>query len=293
MKILLFGKNGQVGWELNRSLLPLGEVVALGRKDSDFSDPESLRGICRKIMPDVIVNAAAYTNVEKAESEQELAHRVNAVAPGVLAEVGQSIKALMVHYSTDYVFDGTAEVPYRENAEPNPLNAYGRTKNDGEIAVRNACPRHLIVRTSWVYSSRGRNFVRSMIDLMNKKEVLHIVDDQIGAPTWARYIADASTSMIGSVMNSNQASADDMFGTYHLSSSGNCSWYDLTTKIRLLLEKNGFSRPVEILPTTTEEYKIAARRPLYSVLDNEKIHRFFAVNQVNWEYALELCLAEM
>ena len=293
MRILLFGRNGQVGWELNRSLLALGELVATGRGDIDLSDSANLRRLVNEVKPDVVVNAAAYTNVDQAESEQELAHRINAVAPGILAETCQNTGALLVHYSTDYVFDGTAAEPYSENDQPKPVNIYGQTKNDGELAVRNACDRHLIIRTSWVYASRGKNFVRTMMDLMNKKEVLHVVDDQVGTPTWARYIADASAEMIRAVIAGDELSAEEMYGTYHVSCAGSCTWYDLAMAIRTQLEQKGFSRSVEILKVTSEAYETAARRPGYTVLDNGKVHRQFEIHQAGWEQALGLCLAEL
>ena len=190
MKILLFGKNGQVGWELNRSLQPLGEIVVLDIEDVDFSEPESLRQIVQDVNPNVIVNAVAYTAVDKAEEEEELALNINGVAPGVLAEEALKLNALLVHYSTDYVFDGTKSTPYVETDSPNPINAYGRTKLAGEIAVQSSGCDYLILRTSWVYASRAHNFMLTMLKLAQEREELSIVSDQIGAPTSARLIAD-------------------------------------------------------------------------------------------------------
>ena len=293
MKILLFGKSGQVGWELNRSLLPLGNVVALGRQEADLSEPESLRNIVRRIRPDVVVNAAAYTNVEKAELDRDLAYLVNAVAPGVLAEECQRLGAIMLHYSTDYVFDGTAHKPYVEDDAPNPLNVYGRTKLDGEVNVREQCLKHLIVRCGWVYASRGSNFLRSTMELLKKQDTLHIVDDQFGAPTCARYIADASACIIRSAMSPGKINSTKLFGTYHLSSGGICSWYEFSKNIIALLEKNRVSSQIEAQPISSDEYKSATRRPSYSVLDCNKVSRVFAVRQVDWQDALELCFAEI
>ena len=186
MKILLFGKNGQVGWELNRSLQPLGEVIALTRENADFSNPESLRNIVREINPDVIVNAVAYTAVDKAEEEEELAATINGVAPGILAEEALKTNALLVNYSTDYVFDGVKDSPYIETDKPNPVSAYGRTKLSGEVSIQSSRCDYLIFRTSWVYASRGQNFLLAMLKLASEREELNIVSDQIGAPTTAK-----------------------------------------------------------------------------------------------------------
>ncbi|MCA1767140.1 MAG: dTDP-4-dehydrorhamnose reductase, partial [Idiomarina sp.] len=192
MKILLFGKNGQVGWELNRSLQPLGEVIALDRDEADFSRPESLREIVRKIKPDVIVNAVAYTAVDKAEAEEALAATINSIAPGVLAEEALSINALLIHYSTDYVFDGTKQGPYVETDVPKPINAYGRTKLAGEQVIQSSGCDYFIFRTSWVYASRGHNFLLTILRLAKERDELNIVADQIGSPTSARLIAETT-----------------------------------------------------------------------------------------------------
>ena len=195
MKILIFGKNGQVGWELNRSLQPLGEIIVLDIEDVDFSQPESLRQVIQNVNPDVICNAVAYTAVDKAEEDEVLAMKINGIAPGVIAEEAKKLDALLIHYSTDYVFDGTKKGPYLETDEPNPINAYGRTKLAGEVAVKSSGCNYLILRTSWVYTSRANNFMLTMLKLAQEREELSIVSDQVGAPTSARLIADITLVM--------------------------------------------------------------------------------------------------
>ena len=192
MKILLFGKNGQVGWELYRSLQPLGEITVLDKENVDFSEPETLRKIVRESNPDIIVNAVAYTAVDRAEEEEVRVNKINAVAPGVLADEALKLGALLVHYSTDYVFDGTKNLPYTETDTPNPNNVYGQTKLDGEQALQSSGCDYLILRTSWVYASRAQNFMLTMLKLAQEREELRIVSDQIGAPTSARLIADTT-----------------------------------------------------------------------------------------------------
>ena len=224
MKILLFGKNGQVGWELNRSLQPLGEVVALSREEADFSNPESLRKIVSEISPDVIVNAVAYTAVDKAEEEEELAAIINGVAPGILAEEALKINALLIHYSTDYVFDGAKDSPYIETDKPNPINAYGRTKLAGEVVIQSSDCDYLIFRTSWVYASRGHNFLLTMLKLASEREELSIVADQMGAPTTAKLIADTTALSIRQAMGEKQ-SGNFSSDLYHLATSGSTSWH--------------------------------------------------------------------
>ncbi len=294
MKILLTGKNGQVGWELNRSLLPLGEVIALGRKEADFSKPEELRTLVREIKPDVIVNAAAYTAVDKAESEEELATLINGVAPGVLAEEAKRIGALLIHYSTDYVFDGTKETPYTENDIPNPINAYGRSKLAGEQAIQSVGSDYLIFRTSWVYAARGNNFLRTIMRLAQEREELNIVVDQIGTPTWARLIADASAHCIRQSleqMRINTFTSD----LYNLTSVGETSWYGFANAIvdnarHVAVGKLKLNNIVSI---PTIEYPTLAKRPSNSCLTTEKLERQFNLKMPSWEQALGLCMEEI
>ena len=220
-RILLTGKNGQVGWELQRTLAPLGEVVVLDRRQLDLSDPDQIRERVREISPDLIVNAAAYTAVDRAEAEPEPAMAVNGTAPGLLAEEAKRIGAAIIHYSTDYVFDGAKTTPYTEEDAPNPLNVYGRTKLAGEQAVQAAGVPHLILRTSWVYGMRGKNFLLTILRLAREREELKIVDDQIGAPTWSRTIAEATAQ----ILTSGAWPVSGASGIYHLTASGSTSWY--------------------------------------------------------------------
>ena len=222
MKILLFGRNGQLGWELNRSLQPLGEIVVLDIEEVDFSEPESLRKIVQDESPDVICNAVAYTAVDKAEEDEELALKINGVAPGVLAEEALKLDALLIHYSTDYVFDGTKASPYIETDTPNPVNAYGRTKLAGELAVQSSGCDYLILRTSWVYASRANNFMLTMLKLAQEREELSIVSDQIGAPTTARLIAGTTVLCVQQIVKERMAGvfSSDL---YHLTASGHTS----------------------------------------------------------------------
>jgi dTDP-4-dehydrorhamnose reductase len=294
MKILLFGKNGQVGWELNRSLLPLGEVIALGRKEADFSNPESLRNIVREIKPDVIVNAVAYTAVDKAEAEEELAAIINSEAPGILAEEALRINALLIHYSTDYVFDGTKEGPYVESDEPNPINAYGRTKLAGEQEIQSSGCDYLILRTTWVYASRGSNFLRTILRLANERMELRIVSDQYGAPTWARNIADITGHVLVGVQQERH-SGRFKSGIYHLCASGKSTWYDFADAIieqAKILDTTKSIVTEKVLPITTEEYPLPASRPKNSQMDSSLLAARFGLTMPKWRSAMKLCIDE-
>lgn len=294
MKILLFGKNGQVGWELNRSLQPLGEVIALDREDADFSEPESLRKIIQDVSPDIICNAVAYTAVDKAEEDEELALKINCVAPGVLAEEALKLNALLVHYSTDYVFDGTKSTPYVETDSPNPINAYGRTKLAGEIAVQSSGCDYLILRTSWVYASRAHNFMLTMLKLAQEREELSIVSDQIGSPTSARLIAD--TTML-CVQQAIKEKLEDAFVSdlYHLTASGYTSWHGFTKEIvevankRLTLKLK--IKNIKAIPTA--DYPTPAKRPLNSQLSLNKLEKKFEVEIPAWKLGCILCMEEL
>lgn len=288
MKILLFGKNGQVGWELNRSLQPLGEVIALGRESANFSKPESLRQIVQEVSPDIIVNAVAYTAVDKAEEDESLALDINAISPGVLAEEALKLNALLVHYSTDYVFDGTKESAYEEKDKPNPINAYGRTKLAGEQAVQASGCRHLIFRTSWVYSLRGRNFLLSMMNLLQEKDRLNVVSDQIGSPTSAKLIADISCECLCRILGVD-AGKSKPYGIYNLVPKGSVSWYGFTQVIADNLSGTGGCK---ISPITSDEYQCAAPRPKNSRLNVNKIESIFFVKLPGWKDALLSCLPD-
>lgn len=294
MKILLFGKNGQVGWELNRSLQSLDEIIALGREEADFSNPESLRNIVREIKPDVIVNAVAYTAVDKAEAEEKLAATINSVAPSILAEEALRINALLIHYSTDYVFDGAKKSPYVETDEPDPINAYGRTKLAGERAIQSSSCDYLIFRTSWVYASRGHNFLLTILKLAQEREELSIVADQIGSPTSARLIAETTILCIQQAMIEREKGvfSSDL---YHLTSSGSTSWHGFAEQIveianqKLDLELK--IKQIKAIPTT--DYPTPATRPINSRLVLQKLESVFNLKMPGWRNELELCLEEI
>lgn len=291
MKILLFGKNGQVGWELNRSLQPLGEIVALGREEADFSKPDNLRKIVQKIKPDVIINAVAYTAVDKAEEDEGLALVINADSPKALAEEALKINALLIHYSTDYVFNGIKEDPYIETDEPAPINAYGRTKLSGELEIQSSGCDYLIFRTSWVYALRGHNFLLSILKLAKEKDVLSIVSDQIGAPTSARLIAETTILCLYQSVKEKKAGlfSSDL---YHLTASGFTSWHGFASEIVIaenkILDLQLKVKNIKKIPTT--DYPAPANRPMNSQLSLLKLERVFNVNMPNWQQALSLCL---
>jgi dTDP-4-dehydrorhamnose reductase len=278
VKILLTGPTGQVGWELCSRLPALGEVVALDRAALDLSDPDAIRERVRELRPEVIVNAAAYTAVDRAESEPDLATAINATAPGVLAEEARCLDALFVHYSTDYVFDGTKATPYVEDDSPNPLSVYGRTKLEGERAIRASGCRHLILRTSWVYAGRGHNFLLTMLRLGAERPELRVVGDQRGAPTWARDIAEASVKLL----------AQPVEGLFHLTAAGETTWHGFASEIMRLA---GLAAVVQRI--RSDEYPTAARRPANSVLDNGRLRAAAGVVMPAWEESLAKCLAEI
>ena len=294
MKILLFGKNGQVGWELNRSLQPLGDVVALGRDEVDFSNPESLRGIIQSVNPDVIVNAVAYTAVDMAEQDEGLALLVNGESLKVLAQEALKVSALLVHYSTDYVFDGKKESPYVEGDIPNPINAYGRTKLAGEMEVQSSGCDYLIFRTSWVYSSRGKNFLLTVLKLVQERDELSIVADQVGAPTSARLIADTTVLSVHRAMDARLSGTFNS-NLFHLSASGNASWYEFAKVIiDRLSDEPGFEiKTKNLKKIATSEYNAPAKRPMNSLLSQKKLQDWLHVNMPSWQSSLSLCLNEL
>ena len=285
-RILLTGANGQVGWELRRTLGALGEVVALDSRTMDLSKAEAVRDTVRAIAPAIIVNPAAYTAVDKAESEPERAHAVNAVAPGVLAEEAARLGALLVHYSTDYVFDGTGEAPWREDDATGPLNVYGATKLAGEQAIAAAGCRHLIFRTSWVYGARGSNFLLTMRRLMRERPELKIVADQIGAPTWCRDLAEATAQVLAQVRGEDES----RWGVYHMTNAGETSWHGFAEAIQALDEFDETATPARLLPIPGSDYPTPARRPLNSRLDNDRLEQAFGLRLRNWREALALCM---
>lgn len=288
MKILVTGSRGQVGFELQRSLSLLGEVVALDRARCDLSDAQSLVAAVRNQAPDVVVNAAAYTAVDKAEQEQALAEQVNGIAPGLLAREVEALDGLLVHYSTDYVFDGLQSSPYAVEAAPNPCSVYGSTKLQGEQAVRAATNRHLILRTSWVYGAYGANFLKTMLRLMREREALNVVSDQVGAPTGAALIADVTAHLIAQYIRRS----GDVFpyGTYHLAAAGATSWYDYARFIRDAADAQGIPLKVaaeSIKPIPTSDYPLPARRPPYSMLDTSGLARAFGLVLPPWQNGVE------
>jgi len=289
--ILLTGASGQVGWELQRTLSTIGKVVTPSRDELDLSRPSTLAQAVRKIKPDLIVNPAAYTAVDKAETEQALAHAVNAESPMMLAREADRLGISLVHYSTDYVFDGRKPSAYVETDAPGPLGVYGASKLEGEKAVTDSGASHLILRTSWVYGLRGRNFLLTMQRLAQEREVIGVVNDQFGAPTWSRNIAEASAQILALWLSPGATNDDHrrLSGIYHLSCAGKTSWHGFTEAI--LSHMRSPDRHLAMLkPITTAEFPTAARRPANSVLDNQKLQQAFGIVMPNWEDALKLCL---
>ncbi|MHB8622299.1 MAG: dTDP-4-dehydrorhamnose reductase [Sulfuricaulis sp.] len=294
-KILLTGKNGQIGWELQRTLAPLGSVVSSGRQEMDLVDPDSIRKMIRAIRPSLIVNAAAYTAVDRAESEPDLAMAINGVAPGIMAEEAKRLNAAIVHYSTDYVFDGSRKSPYGEEDVPNPLNVYGKTKLTGEHAIQAAGVPHLILRTSWVYGARGRNFLLTILRLARERSELKIVNDQIGAPTWSRMLAEVTAQMLMPLYSPaprTSVSIDDISGLYHVVSSGLTSWYGFARNILEIESRRSARAMPNLIPIPTTDYPLPARRPSYSGMSNEKLKRLSGLVLPAWQESLQLCLDE-
>ncbi len=296
MKILLLGKNGQVGWELQRALAPLGELVALDRAGGgDLNDLPGLERTVRKVQPQVIVNAAAYTAVDKAESEPALAQTINALAPGVLAREAERGKALLVHYSTDYVFDGSGAVPWTESDPTGPLSVYGRTKLEGEQAIAASGCRHLIFRTSWVYGARGGNFAKTMLRLAGEREQLSVIDDQMGAPTGADLLADVTAHAIRHVLPPMRHNDLTPSGIYHLAAAGETSWCGYA---RFVLQQAGRSGcklkagPEQVRPIPTADYPTPAKRPHNSRLDTTRLQNTFGIQLPHWESGVARMLAE-
>lgn len=292
MTILLLGANGQVGWELHRALAPLGPVRALERAEADLSDPDALRHAVREVAPSLIVNAAAYTAVDRAEKEEALAGAVNADAPGLLAEEAKRLGIALVHYSTDYVFDGVGGRPAMEDDPTAPLNAYGRTKLAGEAAIRDSGCAHLILRTSWVYSMRGANFLLTVKRLAAELEEMRIVADQTGAPTWARGIAGATALILarcGAPAESGVLA--EKSGVYHLTAAGETTWHGFAEAVVDWLRVT--NRPVrckDVRAIPTSDYPTPAKRPANSLLDCTKLRRSFGVGIPDWREQFDLCV---
>ena len=285
--ILLIGKIGQVGWELRRTLAPLARVTCVDFPEIDLTSGDSIRQWVRDTRPNIVINAAAYTAVDKAESELDKAMSINGVAPGILAEEAKKLGALMVHYSTDYVFDGSKTTPYVEADPPNPLGAYGRTKLAGDEAVRAAGGAHLIFRLCWVYGARGQNFMLTMMRLAREREMLRVVGDQLGCPTWSRMTAEATAQAVKQAVAARDIGV--LTGTYHLASSGTTSWHGFADAIIKLMPADG-KKCVRVEAITTAEYPTPTKRPAYSVLSCDKLQRAFGLRLPPWDDSLKQVL---
>ena len=290
-RILLIGKEGQVGGELSSLLQPLGELITCGEKDLDLTEESRIRQKIREIQPHVIVNAAAYTAVDKAEEEPDLALAVNATAPAILAEEAKQLGAALVHYSTDYVFDGEKQGPYTEEDSPNPLGVYGRTKLAGDEAIQSAGLPYFIFRTSWVYGLKGKNFLLTLQRLAKERDELKIVDDQIGSPTWCRTIAQTTANILTQILPQNSpgnlSGFEQASGLYNLVCGGKTSWFGFAQAI---LETSTSSQMTQLSPIPTSEYPTPAKRPPNSVLSTQKLRSAFGITLPDWDVTLKYCL---
>lgn len=295
MRILVTGVTGQVGWELARSLMPLGEVAALDRTACDLARPETLAAVVEAVAPDLIVNAAAYTAVDRAEEEEALATTINGTAVGVLAQAARRRGALFIHYSTDYVFDGQGSGPFPEDAPVRPLNAYGRSKLAGELAVRESGAEALVLRTTWVYAARGKNFLRTMLRLAAEREELRVVADQIGAPTWARNIADATAQLIPLALAERREGRFSS-AVLNLTGGGETSWHGFAAALigeARRLRPDLALKAARVLPIATADYPLPAPRPANSRLDGRALARRYGLALPPWEQAMARCLEEV
>jgi dTDP-4-dehydrorhamnose reductase len=289
-RILVIGKNGQVGWESVRTLQALGTVHAVGQPELDLASPDSVRQTVRSVHPNIILNAGAYTAVDQAESEPDLAQRINGTAPGILAEEAKALGALLVHYSTDYVFDGTKSEPYLETDVPNPINAYGSSKLAGEQAIQAVGGAHLIFRLCWVYGARGKNFLLTIVRLAGERDTLRVVDDQIGSPTWSRTAAEVTAKILAQILASGDPGS--FTGLYHLAAGGHTSWHGFAEAIvKGLPAERRRCRTVEAIPTSG--YPTRARRPAYSVLGCDKVKRTFRLRLPDWSTGVHQVLEEV
>ncbi|WP_152227007.1 dTDP-4-dehydrorhamnose reductase [Pseudomonas sp. SCB32] len=292
--ILILGANGQVGWELQRALAPLGRLIVCDRQRGNLEDLTGLRALVRTERPSIIVNAAAYTAVDKAEADSDRARRVNAEAVGLLAELAVELDAWLVHYSTDYVFDGSGSEPFREDDPTGPLNIYGQTKLEGEQAILRSGCRHLIFRTSWVYASRGANFAKTMLRLAADREELRVIDDQVGAPTSAELIADVTAQALAQLLH--RPDARSLAGVYHLTADGAVSWHGYARFVIEQAARLGLplrTLPERVLPIPTREYPLPATRPHNSRLDTRKLRTTFSLTLPTWETHVTRMLVEL
>lgn len=293
LRILLLGKYGQLGWELHRTLSPLGEITALDYPEIDLSNPEQARRCVQAVQPDIIVNASAYTAVDRAESEPELAAAINATTPGVLAEEAVAQRAALIHYSTDYVFDGSLNRPYTEEDLPNPLGVYGQSKLEGEQAIQRVSGSYLILRTSWVYSLRRDSFVTKVLSWSRQGSTLRVVTDQISNPTWARMLAETTSLLLMQAGSDNLDWFQDVTGLYHLAGSGYSSRMEWAQAI-LRYDPDPDGQTIrEILPSITADFPTLARRPLFSALNCDRFTRTFGLRLPDWETALMLAMSEI
>lgn len=289
-RVLIVGSAGQLGTELRRSFAGTGEIVCRDKESADLAVADQVRAMIRSTEPDLILNAAAYTAVDRAESEPELAMAINATAPRILAEEAARRNVLLVHYSTDYVFDGSKQGPWIESDSPNPMNVYGKSKLAGEEAVQHAGGRHLIFRTSWVYGPHGNNFLLTMLRLGRERDKLSIVDDQVGAPTTSIALADATRTIVDDVLSGKYGRTEDWTGLYHMTCGGSTSWYGFASAIFAATKASRNGKTLELKPIPSSEYPTPARRPLNSVLSNQKLQEKFGVRLPEWEGALKTTL---
>lgn len=294
MRILLTGKHGQVGFELQRALAPLGEIFAVDYAECDLADASAISVLVRSVKPDLVVNPGAYTGVDKAESEPDLAHAINAVAPGIFGEEAVRLGAWVVHYSTDYVFDGTKPGFYMEDDLTNPRNIYGRTKRDGEVALRKSGARHLIFRTSWVVGAHGRNFAKTILRLALERESLNVVADQYGAPTSAALLADVTAQLVR--QRQREGATNFPFGLYHLVSGGETNWCEYARFVvseALALGKSLKLSPDSIRAVTSSDYPLPAKRPANSRLDTRKLRSLFGLELPDWQIGVRHILQQI
>jgi dTDP-4-dehydrorhamnose reductase len=301
MKILLTGKNGQVGFELQRSLAPLGEIIPVDQADCDLSNPEAIRQLVQTVKPDIIVNPAAHTAVDKAESEPALAKAINGIAPGIFGEEAAKLDALVVHYSTDYVFEGSKSGFYTEEDAPNPQSVYGKTKYAGEQALAASGARYLTFRTSWVFGAHGANFAKTMLRLAGEREGMKVVADQFGAPTSAALIADVTAQVLGQYLHSRRPANADFpqsfpYGLYHLVAGGRTNWHEYAQAVVMAAKAAG--RPLKLGPDdiqaiTTAEYPLPAPRPANSCLDTTRLRETFRLTLPDWRQGLQHVMTQL
>ena len=291
MKIVLFGRNGQLGWEFERSLPALGDVISLNREQLDISDLDAVQSFLSQSKPDLIVNASAYTDVDRAESEPKLVTKVNAMAPGVMAEASRKLRAVLVHFSTDYVFDGKTNRPYTETDSTAPLNIYGMSKLVGEDHIKQACDAFLILRTSWVYSLRGNTFVNKVLGWARRNKMLKIVDDQVSNPTWARALAEITCLLLAQNRENLYDRIHELHGIYHIAGSGYTSRYEWAKQILASDPKRSEQIVQTIEPSRSEDFPTPAKRPLFSALDCSHFENMFGLRLPPWSETLKLAMA--